>query len=138
MLATHVVRDIEGVCLISDRHKGILKVVDYVPVFCELRGVHRYCLRHVASNFNAQFKNVRLKDMCYMSGKALTVRIFELVMREIEGLNREAHEYLREIDVSKWTFSHDGGHCYGVMTTNISKAINSVLKGARRLPKMPF
>ncbi|KAL8477875.1 hypothetical protein ACS0TY_029964 [Phlomoides rotata] len=55
-------------------------------------------------------------------------------MREIEGLNREAHKYLRAIDVSKWTFSHDRGHRYGVMTTNISEAINGVLKGARRLP----
>ncbi|KAL8520150.1 hypothetical protein ACS0TY_010898 [Phlomoides rotata] len=55
-------------------------------------------------------------------------------MREIGGLNGEAHEYLRGINVSKWTFSHDGGHRYGVMTTNISEAINGVLKGARRLP----
>ncbi|KAL8514085.1 hypothetical protein ACS0TY_013266 [Phlomoides rotata] len=28
MLATHDVRDMEGVCLISDRHKGILKAVE--------------------------------------------------------------------------------------------------------------
>ncbi|KAL8555598.1 hypothetical protein ACS0TY_003414 [Phlomoides rotata] len=55
-------------------------------------------------------------------------------MREIEGLNGEEHEYLRAIDVSKWTFSHDGGHRYEVMTTNISEAINGVLMGARRLP----
>ncbi|KAL8533393.1 hypothetical protein ACS0TY_009686 [Phlomoides rotata] len=55
-------------------------------------------------------------------------------MRQIEGLDRGAHEYLRAIDASKWTFSHDGGHRYGVMTTNISEAINSVLKGTRRLP----
>ncbi|KAL8524178.1 hypothetical protein ACS0TY_013953 [Phlomoides rotata] len=134
MFALHVVRDIEGVCLISDRHKGLLKAVEHVPAFCEPRGVHRYCLRHIASNFNTQFKNVRLKDMCYMAGEALTVRHFELVMRDIGGLNGEAHEYLRRIDVSKWTFSHDGGHRYGVMTTNISEAINGVLKGARRLP----
>ncbi|KAL8504277.1 hypothetical protein ACS0TY_022859 [Phlomoides rotata] len=55
-------------------------------------------------------------------------------MRQIEGLCRGAHEYLRRIDVTKWTFSHDGGHRYGVMTTNISEAINGVLKGTRRLP----
>ncbi|KAL8496004.1 hypothetical protein ACS0TY_019937 [Phlomoides rotata] len=67
MLATHVVRDMEGVCLISERHKA----------FCEPRGVHRYFLRHVASNFNTQFKSVRLKDMCYMTRQILTVRNFE-------------------------------------------------------------
>ncbi|KAL8552370.1 hypothetical protein ACS0TY_001167 [Phlomoides rotata] len=41
---------------------------------------------------------------------------------------------MRAIDVNKWTFSHDGGHRYGVMMTNISEAINGVLKGTRRLP----
>ncbi|KAL8522239.1 hypothetical protein ACS0TY_012396 [Phlomoides rotata] len=55
-------------------------------------------------------------------------------MREIKGLDHGAHEYLRAIEASKWTFCHNGGHCYGVMTTNISEAINRVLKGARRLP----
>ncbi|KAL8507689.1 hypothetical protein ACS0TY_018289 [Phlomoides rotata] len=133
-LARHFVGDIVGVCLISDRHAGLLKAVDEVPAFCEPIGVHRYCLRHVASNFNSQFKNVQLKDLCYRAGQALTVRNFELVMRQIEGLCHGAHEYLRAIDVNKWTFSYDGGHRYGVMTTNISEAINGVLKGTRRLP----
>ncbi|KAL8515593.1 hypothetical protein ACS0TY_014331 [Phlomoides rotata] len=54
-------------------------------------------------------------------------------MREIEGIDHGAHEYLRAIDASKWTFSHDGGHRYGVVMTNISEAINGV-KGTRRLP----
>ncbi|KAL8547289.1 hypothetical protein ACS0TY_006859 [Phlomoides rotata] len=54
-------------------------------------------------------------------------------MRQIEGLDRGAHEYLRAIDASKLTFSHNGGHRYGVMTNNISEAINGVLKGTRRL-----
>ncbi|KAL8487246.1 hypothetical protein ACS0TY_023791 [Phlomoides rotata] len=72
--------------------------------------------------------------MCYMARKALTVRNFEIVMREIEGLDHGTHEYLRAIEVSKWTFCHDEDHRYGVMTTNISEAINGVLKRARRLP----
>ncbi|KAL8501324.1 hypothetical protein ACS0TY_020752 [Phlomoides rotata] len=55
-------------------------------------------------------------------------------MREIEGLDGGAHEYLREIDASKYTFSHDGSHHYGIMATNISESIIGVLKGARRLP----
>ena len=32
------------------------------------------------------------------------------------------------------TLSHDGGRRYGIMTTNMSKVFNSVLKGARNLP----
>jgi hypothetical protein len=36
--------------------------------------------------------------------------------------------------VEQWTYSHDGGHRYGVMTTNLSECFNGVLKGARSLP----
>lgn len=125
MLATHVVRDMEGICQISDRHKSILKAVEYIPTFCEPRDFHRYCLRHVVSNFNTQFKSLKLKDLCYNAGNSLTVRNFELVMREIEGLDRGAHAFLRAVDPSKWTFCHDGGHRFGVMTINISEAINN-------------
>ncbi|KAL8479642.1 hypothetical protein ACS0TY_026518 [Phlomoides rotata] len=65
----------------NDRHVGILKAVEEVPAFCEPIGFYRYCLRYVASNFNSQFKNVQLKDLRYRAGQALTVRIFETVMR---------------------------------------------------------
>ncbi|KAL0431136.1 UNVERIFIED_CONTAM: hypothetical protein Sradi_0739600 [Sesamum radiatum] len=64
LLSRHVIRGRRGVCLISDRHPGIIKAI-----------------------------------------------------------NKE-----------KWTASHDGGWCTGILTTNMSECINGVLKGARRLP----
>lgn len=36
--------------------------------------------------------------------------------------------------MEQWTYSHDGGHRYGAMTTNLSECFNGVLKGARSLP----
>ena len=36
--------------------------------------------------------------------------------------------------LEKWTLSHDGGHCYGAMTTNMFECFNEVLKGACGLP----
>ena len=58
----HVIPD-EGICIISDRHLGIKNAIANWPrrddgtpqVF------HRYCLRHVASNFNTYFQNQTLK-----------------------------------------------------------------------------
>ena len=44
------------------------------------------------------------------------------------------YTYLMSEDLDKWTLSHDGGRCYGAMTTNISECFNGVLKGARGLP----
>ena len=52
-----------GICIISDRHKGIISSIrewpnDYVSVF------HR----HVASNFNTQFNDKFLKSLALKAG----------------------------------------------------------------------
>ena len=44
------------------------------------------------------------------------------------------YTYLMSEDLDKWTQSHDGGRCYGAMTTNISECFNGLLKGVCGLP----
>ncbi|KAL0440679.1 UNVERIFIED_CONTAM: hypothetical protein Sradi_0006800 [Sesamum radiatum] len=69
MLAKHLLpNDDDRVCLISDRHSGLISAINYVPAFKFPRGVHRFCLRHVCSNFNKKFNNIRLKDLCWRAG----------------------------------------------------------------------
>ncbi|KAL0380947.1 UNVERIFIED_CONTAM: hypothetical protein Sangu_0159000 [Sesamum angustifolium] len=47
MLAKHLLpNDDDRVCLISDRHSGLISAINYVPAFKFPRGVHRFCLRH--------------------------------------------------------------------------------------------
>ncbi|XP_023766302.1 uncharacterized protein LOC111914824 [Lactuca sativa] len=54
----HVVKEREGICLISDCHGGILKVVNQHGSPClEPHGFHRYCLRHFINNFYDKFRN---------------------------------------------------------------------------------
>ncbi|KAI5682424.1 hypothetical protein M9H77_03652 [Catharanthus roseus] len=48
--------------------------------------------------------------------------------------NVDTYIYLMKLDIEKWTLLHDGGYRYGIMTTNISEALNIVLKKARVLP----
>ncbi|KAI5683207.1 hypothetical protein M9H77_04435 [Catharanthus roseus] len=55
-------------------------------------------------------------------------------MKEIQERNVNVYIYLMKLDPEKWTLLHDGGHRHGIMTTNISEALNSVLKKARILP----
>ena len=43
------------------------------------------------------------------------------------------HTYLMSKFVDIWTQSHEGGKCYGSMTTNIFECFNDVLKSARDL-----
>ena len=40
----------------------------------ETHAKHRYCLRHVASNFNTRFKNVGLKNLLINAGTVTKLR----------------------------------------------------------------
>ena len=87
------------------------------------------------------------------AGYATQVVKFDNIMEsvkqvEIEAIRNNAKEegkngrakpctsyiYLMSGSVDMWTQSHDGGRCFGAMTTNISECFNGVLKGARGLP----
>ncbi|KAL0403351.1 UNVERIFIED_CONTAM: hypothetical protein Sradi_1975900 [Sesamum radiatum] len=134
LLSRHVIRGRRGVCLISDRHPGIIKAVREGSDFVSPHGAHRYYLRHVCSNFNTHYKNVILKDLCWRAGSEYQIRKFNRIMEEIKSQNVAAFEFLDKINKEKWTASHDGGWRTGILTTNMSECINGVLKGARRLP----
>ncbi|KAL0380986.1 UNVERIFIED_CONTAM: hypothetical protein Sangu_0162900 [Sesamum angustifolium] len=110
MLAKHLLpNDDDRVCLISDRHSGLISAINYVPAFKFPRGVHRFCLRHVCSNFNKKFNNIQLKDLCWRAGAEVNARKFERIMTEIRELNEEAYNWLGMIDKTQWTLSHDSG-----------------------------
>ncbi|KAL0306206.1 UNVERIFIED_CONTAM: hypothetical protein Sradi_6037900 [Sesamum radiatum] len=132
-LSRHVIRGRRGMCLISDRHGGLIKAVREGPDFVSPHGVHRYCLRHVCSNFNSTIKNVVLKDLCWQVGSEYQLRKSNRIMDEIKKQDVKAFAYLDAINKEKWTASHDGGWRCGILTTNMSECINGVLKGARRL-----
>ncbi|KAK4385882.1 hypothetical protein Sango_2712200 [Sesamum angolense] len=99
-LSRHVIRGRRGMCLISDRHAGLIKAVREGPDFVSPHGVHRYCLRH-----------------------------FNRIMDEIKKQDVKAFAYLDAINKEKWTASHDGGWRCGILTTNMSECINGVLRG---------
>ncbi|XP_022014872.1 uncharacterized protein LOC110914385 [Helianthus annuus] len=120
----HVVKDTKGICLISDRHAGILKAVRATW----------YCLRHFINNFNDKFHNSQLKALAYRAGSQNQIRKFNSIMEEIGKINRKARQWLEQQAFDRWTFAHDGGKRYGLLITNLSEIFNSVLKGARFLP----
>ncbi|CAH1427413.1 unnamed protein product [Lactuca virosa] len=131
----HVVKDREGICLISDRHGGILKAVnEHGSPWLEPRGFHRYCLRHFINNFYDKFRNSELKALAYRAGSQNQIRKFNSIMEEIGKLNPHARHWLESHPLNRWTLAYDGGRRYGLLTTNLSEIFNSVLKGARFLP----
>ncbi|KAL0336509.1 UNVERIFIED_CONTAM: hypothetical protein Sradi_4862800 [Sesamum radiatum] len=108
-LSRHVIRGRRGMCLISDRHGGLIKAVREGPNFVSPHGVHRYCLQYVCSNFNSNFKNMVLKDLCWQAGSEYQLRKFNRIMEEIKKQQVKAFAYLDQINKEKWTASHDGG-----------------------------
>ncbi|KAL6323508.1 hypothetical protein AAG906_039085 [Vitis piasezkii] len=114
----------KGLCLISDRHPGIIASDAY----------YIFCMRHLASNFNTKFKDKTLKDIMCRAAMESKVKKFISQMDTIDWINAEARNWLEHIPLEKWAFLHDGGRRYGIMTTNMSKVFNGVLKGAHNLP----
>ncbi|XP_035840400.1 uncharacterized protein LOC110914388 [Helianthus annuus] len=123
----HVVKDTKRICLISDRHAGILKAVNE-------QGSPWYCLMHFINNFNDKFRNSQLKALAYRAGSQNQIRKFNSIMEEIGKINRKARQWLEQHAFDKWTLAHDGRKRYGLLTTNLSEIFNSVLKVARFLP----
>ena len=48
------------VCIISDHHKGIIHAMQSS---LWVNNPHRFCIRHIASNYNSRFKNEHLKNI---------------------------------------------------------------------------
>jgi hypothetical protein len=66
-----VVLDVSDVCVIHDRHKGILRVISDIKEGSQ--GHYRaaqwpnvnswWCMRHMGANFHSQFKNKKLTKL---------------------------------------------------------------------------
>ena len=86
----------KDICIIYDRHKGIQNAIANWPRDDDgrLRVVHRYCLRHVASNFNTHFQDATLKSLALKARYATQETKFELYLQpvkedEIEALRKK-------------------------------------------------
>ena len=91
-------------------------------------------MRHLASNFMTRFNDKLLKNLVCRAALASTKCKFNKQKSTIERIYSETLQWLEAIPFQLWALSHDEGRRYGIMTTNISKVFNSVLKGARSLP----
>ena len=123
------------ICVISYRHLGIMAEMTNPHLgWTAPSAYHRICMRHLASNFMTRFKDKLLKNLVCRAALASTERKFNKHMTTIWRINSETQQWLEAIPFQLWDLSHDGCRRYGIMTTNISKVFNSVLKGAHSLP----
>ncbi|XP_052626772.1 uncharacterized protein LOC111896449 [Lactuca sativa] len=84
--------------LMSDQHKGLIEVVKELLPYVE----HRQYARHICQNLQKRFNSVIYHTLLWRASKATTEHAFKVVMKEIETLNPDAHQYLMEKDPKTW------------------------------------
>ncbi|XP_063936085.1 uncharacterized protein LOC135147164 [Daucus carota subsp. sativus] len=123
-----------GICVISDKHLGIMASMQKVG-WCEPLNHHRYCVRHFATNFATKFKKARLKDRLVELAYQVQPKKFELLWGELLALEPRALTWFEDKPVRNWSLAHDHKHHrFGIMTTNHVESWNKAIVDARRLP----
>jgi hypothetical protein len=127
--------------VISDRHQGILNVVQeeiegYAPLH------HRWCTRHVAENLLRK-DGVKVNfDLFQEAARQLEDRYFRRKLEEARTVsNGEGRQWLTVLmrDVKKWTRAHNaGGWRYKFQCTNMAESFNKLLLGIRGMPVNPI
>ncbi|XP_078171452.1 uncharacterized protein LOC144565535 [Carex rostrata] len=139
-LRDFVIRE-RKVCIISDRFSGNKEVVR--RVFSPDDGhAHRWCLRHIKANLKkAGIIDKVVLDKFYRIGCVNEIVEFNRLKEKLKTECENAWKWIEEKindDREYWALAFDGGRRYGVMTTNWSESLNSVLRGTRSLPVTAF
>ncbi|KAF1879354.1 hypothetical protein Lal_00005820 [Lupinus albus] len=109
-----------NICIISDRGTGLLGALrTELSQWCNAYSV--YCIHHVASNFNKEFKDGDLKEKVIQMGYELMRPRFERMLDDLRQKFPRAAAWLDNIPKEKWTQSYDEGRRYGHMTTNLAE-----------------
>ncbi len=154
LVKVHVVVGRPNVCLISDRHAGILEAINRLhngvgtspPLWPDVHS--RWCKRHMGANFHEHFKSKDLMDLFKRLASQNQERKFNVLWKRLDQLtakhggddadpphSRPFSDWIRDLPKQKWALLYDtDGRRYGIMTTNNAESYNMVLRGVRSLP----
>ncbi|KAK1379308.1 hypothetical protein POM88_026052 [Heracleum sosnowskyi] len=94
-----------GVCVISDRHSGIMSTMDNPNLgWCEPYGYHRLCVRHLVANFANTFRKTGLKENVVAICSQLTDTKFNLHWNALWAVEPRADEWFSEIHPEHFGF----------------------------------
>ncbi|PKA61004.1 Protein FAR1-like sequence 6 [Apostasia shenzhenica] len=122
----------DDVTIISNNGTGLTDAVKAVYSFGSAS--HRYCMRHLSSSLRKEFKDETLVKLYWEAANKIETSEFDEIMTILGERNPNARTWLEKIGVEKWSFAHDGGKRFGIMTTNIIETCDSLLKGIRGFP----
>ncbi|XP_058078659.1 uncharacterized protein LOC131226985 [Magnolia sinica] len=127
-----VLGSVEGLVIISDRYKGLMKEVPQVFP----HAIHEYCAYHIYRNLVDTFKDKSLEMYYCRSVKTYRRAEFEKIIHDIEMANPPVHVWLTEIGYKRWASLHFPGRRFNLVTTNISECVNALFKEACKYPIM--
>ncbi|KAL9691523.1 hypothetical protein QQ045_011947 [Rhodiola kirilowii] len=127
----------EGLCIILDRHQGILSAMRE-PQWSPPYAYHHVCVRHLQSNFMLKVMDLFLKEkhgsVAYQR-KELKFKAEYAELLDLLYDKPEARKWLEDMDLELWSQAFDaGGIRWGSMTMNASECFNDILKGGHDLP----
>ncbi|CAL9023400.1 unnamed protein product [Prunus brigantina] len=133
-----LVKDVEivnqfGYTFISDKQKGLLPAFEQVVPNSE----HRFCARHLFTNFRLQFKGKALSDKFWGAAKATIVPQFSRQMEELKNLDMDAYTWLTEPrkPPRHWSLSHFCTHVKcDMLLNNMCESFNSFILACRDKP----
>ncbi|XP_070054086.1 uncharacterized protein [Nicotiana tomentosiformis] len=123
-LKQHVVRQHSGICLIFYRHGDILSSIQNLRTWQDPYAYHRYCVRHLKTNFQRAYPNKDLHDLMWMDATDHQECKFRRRMDLIREEDQGAYTWLMRHELDKWTLHADGGRRWGILTTNVSESFN--------------
>jgi transposase-like protein len=103
-----VVGDVSGVCVIHDRHKGILQAINDIKEGSEecnratqWPDVHsRWCLRYMGANFHSQYKDKELTQLFKCLCSTNQEKKFNELWQKLDDLTKKASEKISKKPIS--------------------------------------
>lgn len=93
---------------------------------------HRYCVRHIHTNFKKTFRGKALKDQVWACARASHRSAFEREMEILKGMSVGAYDYMKKIEPKHWSKSHfQSQFKCDILLNNLSECFNSLILEAR-------
>ncbi|XP_074356559.1 uncharacterized protein LOC141696298 [Apium graveolens] len=97
------------ICVISDRHAGIMAAMKQTG-WCEPHDHHRFCIRHLATNFVNVHRTPGLKDRLVDLASQVQKKKFQYLWEKMLIIEPRAEEWFMDKPLMKWSSTHDGGN----------------------------
>ena len=114
----------------SDRQKGLVPAVE--EVFPNAQ--HCYCCHHIVENIRSRFKDDGIVKKLWFNAKSYRPCEYEAHMNDIKAVNLDGCNYIHAIGRQHWSNAFVERRRYDMLTQNISKCLNSLMKHNRELP----